>query len=105
MANHIREAYEILFNHAPDPVMTDWQVAGAVLDNFNVPKIGEKAAKECIYEIVNHIAYPDQETTRRMVSRAEGFATELWDDLPDEPHMAEIEYKEYEDYSKRKEEK
>ena len=40
-----------------------------------------------------------------MVSRAEGFATELWDDLPDEPHMAELEYKEYQDFTRREEKK
>ena len=104
MANHLNEAYEILFNHSPNSALSDWQIAEAVLDNFNVPKLGEKLAKECIYQVVNHIAYPDQESTRRIVSRAEGFATELWDDLPDEPHMAEIEYKEYEDFMRRKEE-
>jgi hypothetical protein len=102
MPYHLREAYEMLFSHAPDPIMIEWQIAEAILDNFNVPKIGENSAKKCIYEIVNHIVYPDDETMWRIVNRAEGFATELWDDLPDEPHMAEIEYKEYEDYSRVK---
>jgi len=95
MDDPLRKAYQIIFEGTPAPDMEDWQVASAVLSRFNVPKIGEPLAKACILRIINHTSYPDAKTTTAMVGRAEGLATELWDDLPDEPHMAEFEWKEY----------
>lgn len=95
MTAAIVEAYHLILGSEPNPGLAQWQIAEAVLNQFDVPRLGDKLAKRCIFEIVNHINYPNQEITTRLVSRAEGLATELWDDLPDEPHMAEIEWKEY----------
>ena len=98
----LREAYEIIFAAAPDASAETWQIAEAILDNFDVPKLGEDLARRCIFRIVNHVHYPDRLTTTRLVGRAESFATELWDDLPDEPHMADLEVKEYSYFSNPK---
>lgn len=95
MDQALNRAYKIVFGAKPEPGMKNWQVAEKLLDRFDVPKLGEDLAKSCIHRIVNHIEYPDVETTRRIVGRAEGLASELWDELPDEPHMAEIERLEY----------
>lgn len=91
MDQTLSRAYKIIFETEPEPGMENWQIAEKLLDRFSVPKLGEELAKECIFRIVNHVRYPDRETTVRIVGRAEGFASELWDELPDEPHMAEIE--------------
>jgi len=97
--NHVlNQVYKVVFGFGPEIGIEDWQIAEKLLDHFDVPRLGEKLAKECIYQIVNHICYPDQETGMRIVSRAEGLASELWDNLSDEPHMAEIERLEFLEY-------
>src|SRR5262249_3096575 len=98
MDETLKRAYKLVSDSNPSPEMLDWEIAAFVLERFNVPRLGEDLAKECIFRIVNHISYPDQETTNRIVARAEGFAGELWDDLGDEPHMADLERKEYQKY-------
>lgn len=81
-----------------DLPIADWLMAEAILERFSVRVLGECLAKECIFRIVNHLEYPSQDVCTRIVLRAEGFASELWDDLPDEPHMAELERKEYQHF-------
>jgi hypothetical protein len=97
----LKRAYKIIFEAEPEPGMKDWQIAEKLLDRFNVRKLGEELAKECVHRIVNYIKYPDRETTTRIVGRAEGFASELWEGLPDEPHMAELERLEYLEHGKK----
>lgn len=91
----IREAYKKLFGDSS--AQEDWEVAKIVLDSFSVPALGEKLAKEALFDIVNHIHFPTEEMTKEIVGRAEGLATELFEELAhtDEPHMAELEYLEY----------
>lgn len=101
METILREAYKIIFNKDPKG-LEDWQVADELLEGFDVPKLGEELAKECIHKIVNYIDYPDRETQIKIVGRAEGLAKELWDELPDEPHMNEIRHLEYSDKNKRR---
>lgn len=100
----LKKAYKIIFETDPTLGMRDWQIAEKILDEFNVPKLGE-LAKECIFRMVNHIVYPDRETTSRIVGRAEGFASEIWDELPDEPHMNQIAWLERRFYEKKREQK
>ena len=52
MAKHLNEAYEILFRHSPNLGLADWQIAATVLDNFNVPRLGENLAGKCIYQVI-----------------------------------------------------
>lgn len=99
MGDTLCRAYGITFGKDPTG-LEDWQIAEALMDHFNVPLLEEELAKKCIFKIVNHIGYPDRETTTRIVLRAEGFATELWPELPDEPHMAEIAFLEYREFLK-----
>jgi hypothetical protein len=85
-------AYMFIFGIRPPSSLPDWLMAEMILNKFDVPKLGEELAKQCIFQIVNHISYPDHATTRLVVGHAENLATELWDELPDEPHMAQIAY-------------
>ena len=95
----LREAYKIAFDREPDTDTEDWQLAEAILSRFTVPKLGENLAKRCVLKIINHVAFPDPERTQQVITRAVGFATELWDDLPSEPSTEDLARKEYlEDY-------
>jgi len=95
MESPLVRAYCTIFDQHPETPLEEWQLAQLVLDNFEVAKLGESLAKKSILQIVNHVAFPNQELTTLIVGRAEGFASELWDDLSTEPHMAELEYKEF----------
>ena len=95
MDSILTRAYKITFDSDPPEGAVDWQLADALMSNSNVPKLGEDLAKQVIFRAVNHVFYPDRTTTERIVGTAEGFAPELWGDLSDEPHMADIARKEY----------
>ena len=98
MDEMLGRAHKIVFGIEPETDAKDWQIAEKLLDHFDIPILGEELAKKCIHRIVNYICYPDREITVRIVGRAEGLASELWDNLPDEPHMAEIERLEFLDH-------
>jgi hypothetical protein len=95
------DAYKIIHMQEPSSELADWQVAEAVLNDFRVRELGDDLAKSVIYEIVNYVHFPNQETTTRIVGHAENLATELWDELPDEPHMADIAHLEYKEQQRR----
>jgi hypothetical protein len=100
----LNKAYKMIFGKEPEN-LEEWQIAKEVIDNWNVPLLGEEMAKEVIFMIVNHTNFPSQELTREVVLKAENFAMELFDELKmDEPHMADIERLEFE-YNQRKEKK
>ena len=65
-----------------------------------MPKLSEDLAKECIFRIVNHTSFPDDELTRHIVGLAEDKAVELFPELEGiDPHMdviAHLEIKYYE---------
>lgn len=96
------KAFEIIFGVKPDRDIAEWQVAQMVLDNFNGPKLGEVLAKRCLAQIVGYIYYPNNIITKMIVGHAENLATELWDELPAEPHMDQIIYLENTAYSSHK---
>lgn len=99
----LNEAYKKIFGKEPDK-MEEWEIARDIMDNWNVPVLGEDMAKEVIFKVVNHVIFPSNEITREVVLRAENYATELFDELrTDEPHMAELERLETE-YARRKDE-
>lgn len=92
--NILHETYKKIFNHGPEN-LSNWQIAEQLLDNFSVPSIGEVDARKVLLEIINHVQFPDQETRRRVVLRAENLSTEIFDEFnkPNkEPHMAEFEH-------------
>jgi hypothetical protein len=109
MDSILAKAYEVLFDGPPSESSADWQLAKAIVEHFDVQKLHERLAKQCIHRIVNYTYFPTADLTTEVVYRAEGLASELWDDLSDEPHMAELERKEfleiYADHRKRIEEK
>ena len=82
------KAYEIIFGKPPE--MPDWWTAEKLMEHFDVPKLGERLAAQCLFEIVDGIHYPDRESTTRIVGRAEGFLSEIFPELNQEPHMSEI---------------
>ena len=69
--------------------MEEVDIARAVLDGFDVGKLGEESAKEALFEIVNWTNFPNNETTQELVGRAEGLISELLG-IEDEPHMDHI---------------
>lgn len=95
MNQTLNKAYKIVFGEEISSDMSDWQIAEKIMNNFDVPKLGEDFAKEVIYVVVLDTHFPNQEKTTEVVGRAEGFAGELWDDLPDEVHMADLERKRF----------
>ncbi len=102
MNSILKEAYVKIKHVEPDTSLADWELAEAIVNDFNVPVLGEDFSKQVIFTIVNGaIEYPDQETTTRIVGRAEGFASELFEGLSDEPHMAELEREENKDLYKK----
>lgn len=87
----LKEAYKKIFKTEPDN-LEEWEIARDIINNWNVPVLGEELAKQVIFRIVNHIQYPSKEITGEVVLKAENFATELFgDEVSDEPHMAELE--------------
>ena len=64
-------AYKQTFDRDPADGGSDWEIADALMMNFNVPKLGEDLAKQVIFRVVNHIDYPDKATTERIVGKAD----------------------------------
>ena len=88
----LREIYRDLFDREAACELAEWQIAKAILENFNVPKIGEDEAREALLLIINYVKFPSLETTIKIIGWAEAKATELWPELPEEPHMALFEW-------------
>ena len=88
----IDKAFEILGGVSGEENSEDWKKAKFILDNFNVPKLGEKFARNILFDVVIHVHFPDVQTTTHYVGQAEGLLGELLDvDADRELHMAEIE--------------
>ena len=92
MASPTKQAYKIIFNQEPPAEMKDWEIAREVMNNWNVPKMGEELAQDCIFEIVDVINFPTEELRIEVVGLAENMSTELFPELAgkDEPHMDDI---------------
>ena len=56
--------------------LLEWEMAGIVLDNFNVPMIGEDLAFEFLLDAINFIPFP-LSIRRKYILKAEGFIEEL----------------------------
>ena len=107
MNSTLKKGYQIIFGKEPEVHKQEWQVAEEIMNNFNVPKLGEDMAKEVLFEVILHVPYPDIEITHRIVGRAEGFAEELFEELVEhDAHMDAIEVLErkYREDKKRKQE-
>lgn len=93
MNSILKKSYQLIFGREPDSPRPDWQIAEDIIKNWDVPKLGEELSKECIFEIVGRVTYPDFETTRRIVGHAEELSTELFPELANlDPHMDVIEF-------------
>lgn len=88
----LKKTYQLTFGRELHKGQPDWQVAEDIINHWDVPKLGEDLAKECLFEIILHVTYPDFETTRRIVGHAEELSTELFPELANhDPHMDTIE--------------
>lgn len=88
----LKKAYRAIFGREPSAGQADWQMAEEIVNHWDVPKLGEDLAKECLFEIILHVTYPDFETTRAIVGHAEELSTELFPELANhDPHMDTIE--------------
>lgn len=94
MDNDLTQAYIKIFGENPT-VNSDWQLAEKIVENWNVPKLGEDLAKLAVLKAINGVNYPDDETAKQIMAKFLSLATELWPELPEEPHVAQIEYLEY----------
>lgn len=100
MDSVLKEAYIKIFENEPIESMKTWEVAEKIMSNWNVPKMGESLARNVIFRVVNHTEYPNDDISRNVIGTALEFSTELWDDLPDEPHVDQLAYKEYQELYK-----
>lgn len=101
--NTLRKAYQIIFGKEPEAEKPEWQMAKEIMENWNVPKLGEDLAKECLFEIILRVPHPDDEITREVVGRAENFAEELFEELAGhDAHMDAIEVLERNYWEKKK---
>ena len=84
----LREAYRKIFGTDPDPKIPEWELAREVMGHWDVPKLGEDLARECIFRIVNHVIFPTDELTREIAGSAEDKSLELFPELEGvDPHM------------------
>lgn len=92
MGSVLYDAHRILFGSRSADELKEWQLAREVLGGWNVPKLGEDLAKKCLFEIINHVRFPNNDLTREIVEIAEDKAEELFPELEGrDPHMAVIE--------------
>lgn len=90
----MKEAYLLIHKKEPEK-MEDWEIASRiieVLDDINwVP---DDLAKECIFEIVNNVNYPNNETRMNIVLMAEEKTKSIFPELAniDEIHMDQIDF-------------
>lgn len=108
MDKAILRAYTIINGSEPALEMAEWQAAEYILNNMDVPRLGEDLAKECLFRIINYTSFPDRELTRSIVGVAEEKISEFYPELgiQDHVHMdvvAELERKYWEEKEKEKE--
>lgn len=101
----INEAYKKLFNEEANASIKDWKIAEKILSRWDVPVLGEDLALETLFEIINHIIYPNIEITRRVVGRAENLISEFLPEFaPDnaDAHMDYMAFAEHKYYEEKK---
>ena len=94
LSNPLRAAYLIVHEKEPQG-MNDWEIAKAVLEVLDDPNwINNDLAKECIYQIINQIGYPDEKIRKEIIAEVEYRARNIFPELSNvtEPHMDQIEY-------------
>ena len=87
----IAEAYRKIYGKDPESETEEWRLASDILDNWNVPALGEDLAKETLFRIINHTPFPSEPLTESVVGVAEEKITELFPEMGEsDPHMALI---------------
>ena len=87
----IIKAYEVLFGKPPSRLSL-WQVAKAVIENFDGGKLGEVLGRDALEHIVLYVDFPDRPTTTEVVGRAEDLLPEVSTEYSpcEEVHMATV---------------
>lgn len=90
---NLLSAYQIIFGRQPDKNLMSWQVAQKFVNKFDGRKLSYKQSILAINDVVNGlIEFPSQKIKQKIILCAEALASEIEPDLPDEPHMADIEW-------------
>lgn len=92
--NPLTEAYKLI--HKKEPIeLKDWEIAKAIIEVLDDSGwVPDSLAKECVYEIVHSVDYPDNATRINIVSFAEEKARAVFPELSniDEVHMDQIDF-------------
>ncbi len=69
--------------HGKEPAgLADWEIAKAILEVLDAPEwLSNELARECIYQIVQVVEYPDDEVRIRIVAQAEESARDIFPEL------------------------
>lgn len=90
---HLHKAYELLFGepHAKD--LKDWEIAKAVIDNFDGSKLDEVTARDALEFVIVDVVFPDNKITQEVVQKAENLLPEVSNDYSSlvDIHMAVVE--------------
>jgi len=92
--NPLTEAYRLI--HKKEPIgLKDWEIAKAIVEVLDDSGwVSDNLAKECVYEIVHSVDYPDDATRINIVSFAEEKAKAVFPELSNinEIHMDQIDF-------------
>ena len=87
------EALRVLGVPDSDRDLMPWEKARLIIENFNVPALGEEKAFDVLIDIVNYVRFPDVPTTNEYVGRVEGLLAEILDiDADREIHMDHVAF-------------
>lgn len=92
MGDTLKLAYITLVGSPPDASLEKWRIAEAIVRHWDFQKLDEELAKKLVFAIVNHTTYPNSEAGKAVVRGALNIAREIWVELPDEPHVNQIEH-------------
>jgi|SRR3989344_3332125 len=76
------DAYLILFYDEPDSAMNDWQVAGRIMEGFDLRFLDRGLAKRCIFEVCNHLGQPISSSEQDVIEMALHNGRLFWPQFP-----------------------
>ncbi len=97
MDQTVTKAYTIIFAHPPEASLKQWDIIEQVLENWDVPKMGEDLAKESLFLIINHIPKEaNEERMHDLIGQAESKIPELFPEIGlRDPDMHVVEWLEH----------
>jgi len=92
--NSLKRAYMLVHNKEPEN-LADWEIVQKIVEVLGDQNwIPSDLARECLYNIVHSVDYPDKDTKKNLVLMAEDAARSIFPELSsvEEVHMDQIEY-------------